>query len=585
LSRLKDLFDFNNEEMWIVGQKDKNFARARSVKKAVNLQGMHAVHLLWLCDESFGIVDPEIWEMIEGSMTWDDNYIVFGGQHSVVVGYCHDAFHKDRDAWKRFRFNAEKSPIAKPEYAARIARKYGKNSDVYRIRVRGAEPRGNPQAFIQLGMAEAARKRHVEPKGIIRMGVDPARFGDDLCVVTAACGNHIFPQAHLPQSDTDDMYELVIQELRKYRALTGYKGPVDIKVDNSGGWGAGLVDALNKNRSDNIHVVPIVFDAGGDEEYSDKISIMYGETKEQLPYLEIEDNDDVEFLLEELGTRRYKYDGKGRVQIEPKDKYKKDYEGSPDRSDSFVLCLSKRTEAVRVLAQYLSTNPEQHRNFKIAWEQVKPEEVLTYVVIIVEKNLGIFGGCYLWGRQSRVLHVYAEFIHVNPVPVRVAHDIKKKAVARLGKSKRFENIPAVDYIFANDEYFKGGKDMARVMRKQGVRAHSSKYYDEAGGVALMNGLLTRNMVVVHDEACPEHDLQMRKWEIQNKKPVKGYPLCQAVVTVACELRERGELREPEFLKPYGKKKQVIHRRMYETKGRSLVRTSKSRRTMDDYLVR
>jgi len=433
LSRLAPLYDVRREEIFRVGHKKRTFIRGRSPKTAQHVQGFHADHLLWLCDEAFAITDPLVWETIEGSLTQEDNRIIIAGQHTVLVGYVHDAFHRDSEAWQNLRFNSENSPIADQAYNQRVARKYGKNSDIYRVRVLGMEPRGNPDSLISLERAERARHREVKGRGRLEMGVDCARFGDDLTVVTIRHGYHVFPQRIQDKTDTKDIYKLVIRTLRETRRLTGIKSTCDVKVDASGGWGAGVIDLLNDNTTDNIRVIPVNFGGPGNEQYADAASVMWGELEQCIDELDLPDDRDNEFLFDEISTRRYGYDNDMRVKIEPKKDYKTDFESSPDRADSLVLCITKQAPAKRVWPSYVPTRKEHRHKLDIKWDHMEADSCQVFVTMYYDTDTGIYCSFYFWGRKSRKLYVYDEHCDVTPIATRLAAEIRRKAVVPSGE--------------------------------------------------------------------------------------------------------------------------------------------------------
>ncbi|CAK0754768.1 hypothetical protein CCP3SC1AL1_2110010 [Gammaproteobacteria bacterium] len=59
------IFSKANPESW--------FGVARSASVAVNFQGFHEENILFIVDEASG-VDDEIWEAIEGSLTYKNSY-------------------------------------------------------------------------------------------------------------------------------------------------------------------------------------------------------------------------------------------------------------------------------------------------------------------------------------------------------------------------------------------------------------------------------------------------------------------------------------------------------------------------------
>jgi len=581
LSRLDPLFDKRTDEIFIKGHKDSSFIRARSPKEPENVQGFHSAHLLWLIDEAFGIHKELVWETIEGSFTEDDNKIIIAGQHTSITGYCHDAFNKDKDSWRQLRFDSEKSPIAKPEYGQRIARKYGITSDIYRVRVKGMAPKGNPDAFIQLEQVERAKNREVPLTNHLEMGVDCARFGDDMTVSTTRSGNHVFPQAKLPRSDTDDIVKLVLDELRKYRKLTGYIGRVDIKVDSTGGYGAGAVDALNKNTTDNIRVIPINFGGGGDEEYKDDVSVMWGELRDKIEYVQLPDSD---ILTEELATRRFGISTDGRTQLESKKLFKKDYGASPDSSDSLVLCFTSKAEKVRVLANYIATDPKHSRLYKVDWGKVNPEEIDVYGVLYLDKDQSITGNFFFWNRYKRLLRVYSQLIHRNPTPEALVHDLRAQAQIPLNKVNDYG--VAVKDIFGNDEMFVYGKDdIVHKMLKTGVRLKQNPSYNEAAAILHANRLFDEDKILVNS-GLEETDWQYRNWIIENGRPVKGYPLCRALCIIVNVLREKGAFKVEPDLKPYGKQMRRIREHLGNLNfDRVPSQGVVKRRDFDDYLAK
>ena len=553
-SGVADLFQFNTEAVWIIGLKDSCYARARAVNNPDAVQGQHASHLLWICDECFGIRQNDIWETIEGSLTMTDNRIMMGGQHTVLIGYCHDAFHRDKEFWETLRLNSEKCEVAKPEYSQRIARKYGKNSDIYRVRVLGTEPKGNPDSFFQLEDIEAARNRDVPGSGALEVGCDPAGEGGDLGVVTIRWGNHIYPQEHLAKCNSDQLAELIINMVRKYRKITHVETEILIKILLTGGYGQGTYDILRKNKTDNIRLMGIHETTKGTDEFSDVISTMWGEFKEMLPYCQIEASEDSEFLVEELVTRSVGVDNKSRYKMQDKKTYKKNYDISPDRSDSLMACITRRTAPVLVWLEYNSNNPAQHRIFEIEWNKIDPNNVSIFIVLWAEKDLGIQGQCYFWGRKSKTLRVYSEVIQINPLAETLSQLITERAAVPLEGS-----AVAVSRLWGNEDMFTGKNDLAGQLRRLGVRLNRIKF-DTLGSVSIINYMFSQNQIVLHTD-CVESDRQWRDWKTENGKPDDDVPMCKCLCAVVNQLKEAGELFDPPELEPYSQRKYQVREKL------------------------
>jgi hypothetical protein len=530
---------------------------------------------MWLIDEAFGITDDLTWETIEGSLTEDDNRLVMGGQHTTIVGYVHNAFNKDRDQWCRFRFSSEDSPLVKPGYAQRIAKRYGKESDIYRVRVLGMAPKGNPDAFIQLVEVEKAKVREVKGTGRLYMGVDPARFGDDSTVITLRHGYHVFPQTVLPYSDTDDIVKGTLDLLRWGRKETGVQSKCLVMVGSSGGWGAGTIDALSKDTVNNIEVIPVSEAGAGNEEYADAVSVMWSEGRSLLGQMQLPNEGD-DALTEELATRRYKY-VKGRIQIESKKDFKKEYGASPDHADSFLLSCTRKAPAVRVWNNYVTTSAEQHRNFPIAWEQLETGKFRAYVTLTYDKGTGIYASFFFWGRESRKLYVYNEYCDINPVASVLADEVKRRAVIALTGERPIK----VERIYGSEEMFGKGETLQKLLRRVNIRVSPNPRHEEAGAIALVNQMFARNQIVVHSR-CEETDRQVRTWAIENNRPKDGHPLCRGLCVIASVLRAHREITTAMPMKAYGHQKQKLRKTLKETKKTG---APKSQRSEYDYLIK
>jgi len=580
LSRLRNLYEMNSEAVYIKGAKDNCFIRARSPKDSDSVQGFHAAHLLWCADEAFGIKAKDIWVTVEGSCTDDlgiqENKMLIGGQHTTIIGYAHNTFHKNKDFWVNLRFNSEKSPLADKAFAQRIARQFGRDSDIYRIRVLGTEPKGNPTALMQVTDVEEARLRTVEPVGRLSLGIDPSRFGNDMTVVTLAHGKKVFPQKSLSKSDTDDIVNLALNTLREYRDTSGCQQTCFIFVDDGGGYGGGTIDTLRKNREDNIDVIPVKNEFDNNHpKYADNASVMWGEVAEMLDELDLPNDEDSDFLLEELTGRNYSHDKQGRIKLEPKAIYKKNHEeNSPDRADSLVLALTQGARPKRIFANYVSTNANYNRKYKIDWDKADPIKAQVAVVLVGEKDFGISGSNYFWGRESKILRMYDEFFCVNPTAPEIAVKIKETLQIPLATNNSTEIC--CSGVYANAELFRGGADTIEQLKKYGIKVREFKNYDQSGSIMLVNALLRTQQICVHTRA-KESSRQIETWANKRGQPEKGFPQCTALCMMASILRMDGELSGTSKYQKYSQSKMALREKLYKANqvgGRLAPKTNK-----------
>lgn len=529
-----------NADMWCI--------MARTCREPQGLAGLHAEDSLFICDEASAI-DDLIYEVIEGNLTKDRNKIVLTGQPNAISGYYFDSHHKDKDQWSTLHFDSELSPIADPKYCARMAQKYGKTSDVYLVRVKGEFPSGNPKAFIQYADIMAAAHRELKNvAGPFELGVDVARFGDDLTAIAIRRANKLFPIQTYSKLDTVQVAARVIDTVREYRKITGYSGPVRVKIDDSG-VGGGVTDILKRNREDKIIVIPINFGSSPkDGVHADMASKMWKEFADQIKYLEVPNDNE---LHEELSTRRRAVHSGGLVKVESKDSYKADYGSSPDRADATILSFSRGAEAKKVWPAFHSWSDKHCRNFTINWKRQLRANSQVYVTLYQEQDLTTNALCCLWDGQDGKLYVFQEIVSPNPRPENIVPRIRDY----LSQQFRDHDIPFKLNKFlwyANQEMFgltekattmKGMRDgsaTAFETKEYGLFLQPNLMLDIAGAQAIAGSMIASNMVVVHSN-CEETVRQFMDWRIENGKPVEiGCGLCMALCNIVSLLHQWGK---------------------------------------------
>jgi len=157
-SPLQSLMKWTATGLSMAGYEESWFAAARTANRSENLAGFHAPKLLYLIDEASGIDDP-IFETIEGAMTTQGAQLVMAGNPTRISGYFFDAFHKARRRWHCMHVSSESCSRVTSDYPKRMAEKWGKDTDIYRVRVLGDFPSGDSTAFINLSIVEDAVSR------------------------------------------------------------------------------------------------------------------------------------------------------------------------------------------------------------------------------------------------------------------------------------------------------------------------------------------------------------------------------------------------------------------------------------------
>lgn len=189
------------------------------------------------------------------------------------------------------------------------------------------------------GYAAKYRKEDVEEAGLLCIGLDVARYGDDESVAYAKRGMKVLERRSCSKQDATGVSKMVINLITLLRK--GKNDKVRINIDATG-VGSGAVDMINLllNKVPNIEVYEVHFGGTAEEEdvYANCVTEMYynvGKMIDEMKLLEWDDD-----LLPELCKRTYKIDSRtSRRVIEKKEDFKKRLNRSPDSADALVLAF------------------------------------------------------------------------------------------------------------------------------------------------------------------------------------------------------------------------------------------------------
>jgi hypothetical protein len=249
-------------------------------------------------------------------------------------GYFYRSHHQNRDQWRTYVVPCQASSRVSPEYPLQIAREYGDQSNVYRVRVLGEFPLSEDDSVIPLGLIEAAVGRDVSPTvAAIVWGLDVARFGDDTTALCKRQGNVILePVREWRKLDLMQTAGIIAKE---YRETPFEKRPAAINVDVIG-LGAGVVDRLQEIglpvRGINVGEAP-ADDSGRYMRLRDQL---WFEARDWFDTRAVTMPKD-DGLMSELVTPKYKLESSGKIKVESKDDMKKRGVKSPNKADAFCL--------------------------------------------------------------------------------------------------------------------------------------------------------------------------------------------------------------------------------------------------------
>lgn len=221
-----------------------------------------------------------------------------------------------------------------------VAEKLGWLPDVLKIEME--EDRKNSMLFAHkwlgepLGQAEMsiigrdsimeAMRREIKSVGMVEIGVDVARMGNDRTVFWKRKGLKTINTKTLSKIRTTDICDQLEQ-------FAEFNKEILIKIDDTG-VGGGVTDEMIKR---GYNVVAINF--GGEpidkDKYQNWISEAWFYMTEIMPEIQLPFDSD---LLMELSTRQWKQDTRGRRNVESKSEYKKRGFRSPDLADACIIC-------------------------------------------------------------------------------------------------------------------------------------------------------------------------------------------------------------------------------------------------------
>lgn len=355
---LKAILKWTKTYIYMIGNEKRWFATARTATKPENMQGFHEENMLFIIDEASGVADP-IMEAILGTLSGANNKLLMCGNPTRKSGTFFDAFNADRAIYKCHTVSSLDSPRTNKENIASLIRKYGEDSNVVRVRVKGEFPNQEDDVFIALSTIEHSCMLDLSedmPIKRIAFGVDVARYGNDETVIAQNVGGNItLPVMFRGQS----LMTTVGNVVQLYRQLIAdfpqYTGFIYVNIDDCG-LGGGVTDRLEEvkqeEKLDRMIVVPInaaasvpddIVEDGNakvkaKDKYDNMTTYLWGTVKDKMESEALSLDNDNE-LVAQLSCRKYRLTSRGKMVLESKEEMKKRGISSPDRADAVALSI------------------------------------------------------------------------------------------------------------------------------------------------------------------------------------------------------------------------------------------------------
>ena len=360
------LFQWTKERFFHRAYPEEWFAAARTATKEnpEALQGFHADYVLVIIDEASGVPET-IYEVADGAHGQVETKYLMCGNPTRLEGTFYRSHTKDAALYRRLIWNCLDSPIVPKAFIEKVTRKYGVESNVYRIRVLGEFPLQDGDTYIPYHLAQDALIREVVSQEHYKkvFGCDIARFGNDFTVIAVRQGDEFKPYHILKQKGTMEVSGYIARLARQEK-------PEAIFVDVIG-LGAGVYDRLEELHLPFCEIIPVnvaELPAFDDVNFKRLRDELWGNMREWLEMRRgrLWDNED-EDLIGELTTPTYHLTSDGKIVIESKDEMRKRNVDSPNIADAHIMTFAQPI-ASELKALYVSgTDDEEivYRNASI----------------------------------------------------------------------------------------------------------------------------------------------------------------------------------------------------------------------------
>lgn len=340
----------------MIGNEKRWFAVARTATKPENMQGFHEDNMLFIVDEASGVADP-IMEAILGTLSGENNKLLMCGNPTKTSGTFFDSHNADRAMYCCYTVSSLDSRRTNKENIQALIRKYGEDSNVVRVRVKGLFPKQEDDVFIMLSIIENCTMLDIEeniPIKRISFGVDVARYGSDETVIAQNTGGKItLPVMFRGQSLMTTVGRIVQLYRKVIKDYPAYRGKIYVNIDDCG-LGGGVTDRLEEVKKEEklnrMVIVPVnaaakvpddVVEDGkykvkACDTYDNMTTYLWGTVKDKLIEEKLSLENDNE-LVAQLSCRKYRLTSRGKMVLESKEEMKKRGIESPDRADAVAL--------------------------------------------------------------------------------------------------------------------------------------------------------------------------------------------------------------------------------------------------------
>ena len=305
-------------------------------------QGFHEENLFVIVEEASGVPRSLITQFKGTLSNPDSTFLMIGNPNTRDCNFF-DCFNSQRHKWATCTFDAEETPASSwfdPQRNVELAEEFGKDSDVYRVRVKGQFPHADPRCIMSSDDLELVTNKKLMRKASLQsaskqFGIDLARFGGDESTIYRRSGQAIVQWTNMAHVEPADVLRIAMC----WQTDAGWRNDRVWYVPDAGGMGQGAMHVLYE--TDPPKQV-FEFHTGAVSAQPEKFANLMTEgwfslakrVRKKSCYLP---NDPL--LIQQLSSRQYNLNKKGQIIVESKDEYKKRGHDSPDRADGCIMSM------------------------------------------------------------------------------------------------------------------------------------------------------------------------------------------------------------------------------------------------------